>query len=168
MSTPSPNFTGNEAPRTMEELRRDYQRQLSEYDRLAKTAIQTPTPQAIETVKQANMRVAAILERMISVIAQSRRQTGDLRAERDALMAKLRRIQEDYNGLVQDTDKLETLRRIREYETAKADKGLYTYLIIFLVGCLVLLLVIVMRSGSQTTSTAAPMPSNAAAIAPLT
>jgi NAD-specific glutamate dehydrogenase len=152
----------------MMELRRDYLFHLTAYERRARDAIRDPTPAAIEAVKEANTRVAAVLERMIEMNAQARQQTGDVRAERDELMAKLRRIQEDYNGLLRDTDTLRTLQRIREYEEAKADKSLYTYLIIFLVGCLVLLLVLVLRSGSQSTATAAPMPSNAAAMTPFT
>lgn len=168
MSAPSPNYTGNAPPRTMMELRQDYRVHLSDYDRRARDAIRDPTPTAIEAVKEANMRVAAVLERMIEMNARARQQTGNVRAEREELMAKLRRIQEDYNGLLRDTDTLRTLQRIREYEEAKADKSLYTYLIIFLVGCLVLLLVLVLRSGSQSTATAAPMPSNAAAMTPFT
>lgn len=163
---PSANYTGNTPPRTMMELWRDYQAELKKYDESARDAIRDPTPAAIEAVKKANMRVAAVLERMIEMNTLARQQMRNIPFERNELMAKLRRIQEDYNGLLRDTDTLRTLQRIREYEEVKADKSLYTYLIIFLVGCLVLLLVLVLRSGSQSTTTAAPMPSNAAAMTP--
>lgn len=158
-----PNYRGDNPSMTMDELKAQYARQTAEYDKLIQEALRT---KKVDDVKRMNVALAATLERMIEVTTRARNQSSDLRGERDTLIATLRRIQADYNGLLRDTDTLETLRRIREYETVKADKSIYSYLIIFLVGCLVLLLVMVLRS--QTTSTAAPMPSSAAAIAPFT
>jgi hypothetical protein len=47
------------------------------------------------------------------------------------LLNDLRQIQRDYNGLIKETDTLETLRRIRQQEDVSVKRELYWYLIVF-------------------------------------
>lgn len=147
----------------MDELRKEYADLLKEYD----TLIAEKRVDNYERIKSLNMAIARKLEEMLTLLAQSREEIGQTAQYRDQLVEKLKRIQMDYNGLIQTTDKLETLRRIRAQEGDDSRKALFGYLIAL--GVLVLLVVLVMvirvwfQRRSASASTASP-----AMIAPLT
>jgi hypothetical protein len=67
---------------------------------------------------------------MLTLLA-TMKQNNSAEAELTELLADLRQIQRDYNGLIKETDTLETLRRIRQQEDVSIKRELYWYLIIF-------------------------------------
>jgi hypothetical protein len=105
---------------------------------------------------------------MLAMVADVKNETGSLRIARDELTMKLTRIQRDYSDLNKQTDRIETLRRIRQYEQVVADRSMYLYLGIFLAFCLLLLLVILIKGYFQKKLAMTPMPMAASITPPLT
>lgn len=99
-------------------------------------------------------RAIASLNKRIEDITYLKTETPDIRLERERLMEVLRRIQGDYNGLLENTDDLETLRRIREQEGGAAQKEQMWYLIAFLIAAVALLGVIFVMGGQKALATA--------------
>jgi hypothetical protein len=92
---------------------------------------------------------------MVEALTYMRKETPDIRTERDILLEKLRRIQMDYNALIEGSDDLETLRRIRKEEGGEARRQLYQYLAFFiLLSCGMILFVMVMGGRQKTDKTA--------------
>ena len=94
-----------------------YQSLAQQYQSLAEEALNNPAKlqSNTEKMKALNTRMASLLDGTITEMT-SAGVTGDLARQRDALIEKLRRIQRDYNGLLVNTDKMETLRRIRGFQ----------------------------------------------------
>lgn len=139
-----------------------------QYNTLVNTAI--AHPDQISTyepqIKTLNQKIAAKLDTILhSTTPMS--SNPDIDAARAELAQKLARIQQDYNGLIQNTDKLETLRRIRDFKKEDSQVELKLYLFAFMVLAL-LVLVTFMFKKSQNSDMTATMPSNPAAMAPLT
>jgi len=115
----------------MDELRATYRKQLSDYDALVASAISTQDASQIPKIKELNTAISKTLNDMIEKSTYLKKETPDIAKVRDELVEKLRKIQKDYNGLIANTDTLETLRRIREQESSSDKKELYWYLIFF-------------------------------------
>ena len=100
-------------------------------------------------LKSLNSQIADVLHKMIEITAQSKQtQATDYRAD---LLQKLDRIQKDYNGLSQNTDQIETLRRIRANQIVDTNFNLYFFL--FLAICVLLLLLIFFRGQNSDSVT---------------
>ena len=67
-------------------------------------------------------------------------------ASQDELIERIMEIQRDYNGLLVATDKLETLRRIRQQQDLVANGSLRIYGLGFLIACVGLIIVIARKS----------------------
>lgn len=147
----------------MDELRKEYTAVVGEYDRL----IREGDVRRYEQIKDMNVRIAGILERMLTILAQQRDSINNTAEYRDGLVEKLKRIQLDYNGLLQTTDKLETLRRIRAQETDDSKGVLLQYLIALSVLIGLVFLVMIVRAWLYRRSTSSSTTSPAT-IAPLT
>lgn len=147
----------------MDELRKEYQALLQEYD----TLIREGNVNDYEQIKNLNVRIAGVLEQMLTILAQQRDSINNTAEYRDSLVEKLKRIQLDYNGLLQTTDKLETLRRIRAQETDESKAVLLQYFIALGVLIGLVFLVIIVRAWLYRRSTSASTASPAT-IAPLT
>lgn len=130
----------------MEELKKKYARQSALYESYIREGA---SPDKISAL---NMEISKTLEEMIGILAQ----TG-FEQYRNQLIENLHRIQRDYNGLVQNTDKIETLRRIRreEYDTTP----LKNYLFFFFA---ILFVIIILLLFFQKKPTAVAIPSNPA------
>lgn len=130
----------------MEELKKKYAQQSALYESYIREGA---SPDKISAL---NIEISKTLEEMIGILAQT-----ELEEYRNQLIENLHRIQRDYNGLVQNTDKIETLRRIRaeEYDTAPLKRYLFFFFAILFV-ILILLLFF------QRKPTAAAIPSNPA------
>ena len=130
----------------MEELKKKYAQQSALYESYIREGA---SPEKISAL---NMEISNTLEEMIGILAQ----TG-LEDYRNQLIENLHRIQRDYNGLIQNTDKIETLRRIRreEYDTTPLKRYLFFFFAILFV-ILILLLFF------QRKPTAPAIPSNPA------
>jgi hypothetical protein len=139
----------------MEELKVKYERQSAEYDKLVTSAVASRDVSQIPKIKELNVGLAKTLNEMIEKMTFLKKDSPDLKVERDKLVQQLSRIQADYNGLMVNKDKLETLRRIRQQESKEGDRWLYWYLIAFLLLALVLILYLVFHGKSEPTATIA-------------
>lgn len=99
-------------------------------------------------------RAMLALNKRIEELTYLKTNTPDIRMERDHLLAVLRRIQTDYSGLIENTDDLETLRRIREQEGGAAKQELMWYMMAFFVLAVALLGVIFIMGGQKALATA--------------
>jgi vacuolar-type H+-ATPase subunit D/Vma8 len=145
----------------MEELRMNYDRQLKEYDSL----VQSADPSQIPKLKELNASIAKTLNEMIQQLTYLKKETPSLKEERDELIERLRQIQRDYNGLLVNTDSLETLRRIRQQEGTEANRLMYMYLFFFLSVCLAVFFYMLFATHrNDTTVTSASMPPMTAAL----
>ena len=147
----------------MEELKARYQQQRARYEALVGQALTTNDPrvraQLFPLIRDANLRLSATLDEMLRMLTNVGKETANIQMYRDELMTTLRRIQKDYNGLIQGTDQMETLRRIREYEDSKYTSSLHMYLIGILVMALALIVVLLFRGyKSPTTAMTTAMP----------
>ena len=139
----------------MEDLRSKYLAKSAEYDAAVQQALATNDASRIAAIRQLNTEVSRLLDQMIQQLTFAKRDTPILVKERDILVQKLRRIQLDYNGLLVNTDKLETLRRIREQEGGSFKRDLYRYLMFFFIVCVgILLMILFVKKGSQKESSA--------------
>lgn len=150
----------------IQELEKQYTQQITEYTALVKDAVSTNDTTKVERIKQLNQSIAMTLDQMIAIITQAKQKNGNIEVYRDELVAKLQRIQKDYNGLLQNTDTLETLRRIRNQEEKEANGSLFWLIGGFIVLCILTLLAM-MFFGSQKTESATIMPMSPATTAPL-
>jgi hypothetical protein len=139
----------------MDEAKKQYTNQLREYDRVIDTAIQTQDLSQLPKIRQLNAALAKTLNKMIEDMTYLKKDTPDIRQLRDELLERLRTIQKDYNGLLVNTDQLETLRRIRQQESRESDRELYMYLIFFLLAALCIVLLVLFMSGQKNEATAA-------------
>lgn len=145
-----------------------YQTLANTYQSLADEALADPTKlQAnVERMKTLNAEMATILDKEIADMT-SAGASGDIATLRDDLIEKLRKIQKDYNGLLVNTDKLETLRRIRGFQEKDWKSELRLYIIFFgiLAGVLLLFLLfkraprqsMVSTNVAPTSATATPI-----------
>ena len=149
----------------MDELRVKYERQLKEYDTLVDNAINTNDATQIDKLRKLNEGIAKTLNDMIEKLTFMKKETPSLKKERDELVNRLRQIQMDYNGLLVNTDKLETLRRIRQQESTEANRQLYWYFGFFLLVCLIIVIYLMfMTHRKDTTAASASMPPTTAAL----
>jgi hypothetical protein len=152
----------------MDELRTRYTRLNTEYNKLAEDALMNPEnlDQNIGKILQINAQISSTLDEMISVLAIAKSSSSQMVEYRDELIQKLETIQSDYNGLVRDSDKLTTLRRIRAFEDESWKSTLRLYLFIFL--GIVVVIAIILFFKRQKTDIMPATPISAAAIPPLT
>lgn len=136
-----------------------------EYNALVTTALKTSDSTMIDQITAKNQEIANHMDELIKHATMSGSTSPEVNAARDELVQKLARIQRDYNGLIQNTDKLETLRRIRDFNQGTAQSVLPIYLLVFLALAIVLIIMIVMTK-YQTMDTTAMMPSSPSTIPP--
>ena len=150
----------------IQELEKKYKQEMIEYNGLVADAVRDGDTTKIDKIKQLNQSIAKTLDDMISVITQAKQKNGNIEIYRDELVAKLQRIQKDYNGLLQNTDTLETLRRIRIQEEKEVNGSIFWLIGGFIVICILTLLAM-MFFGSQKAESATIMPTNVATTMPL-
>lgn len=131
-----------------------YEQDLAAYENAITQALATNDASKLPDIRARADRVIASLNKRIEDITYLRAETPDIRIERDRLLSVLRRIQNDYNGLLENTDDLETLRRIREQEGGAAKKEFMWYLIAFLIAVVALIGVIFVMGGQKALATA--------------
>jgi hypothetical protein len=149
----------------MDELRVKYQRQVKEYDDLVSATLNTNDTAQLAKIRAMNQAIAKTLNEMIEKSTFLKKDTPSLTRERDELVSRLRQIQLDYNGLLVNTDQLETLRRIRRQESTEANRELYLYIGFFLLVCLILIVYLAfMTHRKDSTAPMASMPPTAAAL----
>jgi hypothetical protein len=135
-----------------------FQTLAAQYEALANEALSNPAKMQgnIEKMKAINTQMAAILDSTIHEMTASG-PSSDLTRQRDELIEKLVRIQRDYNGLLTNTDKLETLRRIRGFQETDWKSKLRIYIIALAVLAVVLALFVLFRRQKTLSTAMAPM-----------
>jgi hypothetical protein len=114
----------------MDALRTAHVNQLTQYQNIIETAITEKDSSKLPEIIAMNIALTNRLDTMLTLLA-TMKQNNSAEAELTELLADLRQIQRDYNGLIKETDTLETLRRIRQQEDVSIKRELYWYLIIF-------------------------------------
>ena len=144
-----------------------YQSLAQQYQRLAEEALNDPTKVTSNTekMKSLSIQMARLLDSAISDMTSGGAR-GDLATQRDALVEKLRRIQRDYNGLLVNTDKVETLRRIRGFQEEDWKGKLKLYIIFFAILAGVMFLFVLFKRQRAESANIAPM--SATSMPPLT
>jgi hypothetical protein len=149
----------------MDTLKAKYTTQLAEYDTLSSQAIQTNDTSKIPKLRELNIAIAATLNEMIENLTFLKQNTPDIKQERDKFIQKLGQIQRDYNGLIEATDTLETLRRIRQQASNDADSQLQLYLLFFLLlAFCIVFYILFMAQRKDTTAASARTPPMMAAL----
>lgn len=149
----------------MDELRAKYESQLAEYDTLVKTALAAEDISQVPKLRTLNTELSRTLNEMIEKLTFLKKDTPNITKERDDLLARLRDIQKDYNGLRAETDTMETLRRIRQQESTEANRQLYMMFGMFLIVCLIIVLYLVfVPQRKDTTAASARIPPTTAAL----
>lgn len=143
----------------MDALDKTYQQQVAAYEAAVQASLRPSTPSQVTGLKVKSEEIQNTLNKMIEQLTYLKKETPDIRAQRDALLEKLRRIQRDYTEMLVNTDDLETLRRIREQENGEAHRQLLLYLMAFLFLTMVLLVYLTYvgrRAETTPTTTATP------------
>jgi small-conductance mechanosensitive channel len=136
----------------MDELKAKYLRQSAEYDTAVDSAIASGDMTQIKRIKELNAAMSKTLNAMIEKLTFLKKDSPSLKQERDGLVQNLRRIQQDYNGLLTNTDELETLRRIRQQASVEGDRQLNWYLFAFFLFACILLFYLVFYGKSEPTA----------------
>jgi hypothetical protein len=148
----------------MDELRSKYEKQLEQYDTLVKQSLDTGDVSQLPKLRDMNAGLAKSLNEMIQQVTFLKKETPKMKKERDELIQRLRQIQKEYNGLLVNTDKLETLRRIRQQESSETNRQMYLYLFFFLALCMAIFVyMLFMTQRKDTTAASASIPPTAAA-----
>lgn len=135
-----PNWT---IPRTIEpdvtavgnmaDLEAEYQTRKNVYDNLVASALATNDASKVDAIAAAKQAMNETLSKMLALSARSG--TSD---QQDELIRRIMEIQRDYNGLLVATDKLETLRKIRQFQESRTGADLKIYGLGFLIAGLAL------------------------------
>ncbi len=144
----------------MTDYRTQYASLNTQYVQLIQEILANPTTSGdkIQQVTTLAGRIATLLDTAAKDLAMVPNPSNDLAAERDELVRRLQRIQQDYSGLLQNTDKVETLRRIRSYQDESWRPTFAFHLLAFFVLAIILFLVILFlrqRENATTSPTAA-------------
>jgi hypothetical protein len=100
----------------------------------------------LQTIVSLNAQIQEVLNQLVTKLAsEETKGNSDFTAKRNELTERLAQIKKDYAGLVSATDRMTTLKRIREFEEKKATSGLKYYLIFFGVAVSLLIVIIFMK-----------------------
>jgi hypothetical protein len=158
-SGPAPNqqSSGNWATSgSYNQARARFDAKKAEYDALVArlTASTNPTTEDINRLRTLNRETFQLLERAIRTLSTS--QVANLEAANRELSEALARIERQYNILVENSDRLEALKRIREFEEVKADGSVNLFMILLLVFALALLIIMIFSQRMSVTIPTAP------------
>jgi hypothetical protein len=138
-----------------------------QYETLVQGALADPSTlsAALPQIETVNQQIAGVLDQMLKEL-QFARDGPNSETYRTELLQLLTRIQSDYTGLKANTDKHETLRRIRNFQDTSWRPTLLLYVALLLIFGIMLILVILFRR--QTKDSTAAAITSPSAIAPLT
>ena len=160
-----------QVPPNMSALRAQYNRLQREYRTMVSQARTlreaTALRSAVNNIQAKNREIQSTIDQILRAIASTKTtSTASLERERVRLQKRLHQIQEDYNQLLTNNDKLETLKRIRAYEESKVDTKIQLYLMAF-IAAVVLLFIVIFAFGYRRKSATAPTPPMSSATASL-
>jgi len=126
----------------MDELEQKYAELHNLYEEEISNAINDPEKADMAKIKKLNLQLTDILHQMIEALTNVKKESGNIVIYRDELLQRLRRIQNEYNGLADASDNVETLRMIRKTEYLRANKDINFYMVFFLAACVILIILI--------------------------
>jgi hypothetical protein len=119
----------------MEDLEAKFQRQKAVYDNLVSVALEKNDASMLPAIANAKSVMKETLSDMLALSESTNK--GD---QQDELIRRIMEIQRDYNGLLISTDKLETLRRIHQFQDSRTNADLKIYGVGFLIAGLGLII----------------------------
>lgn len=125
---------------------------IDKYNDLVKRALDTKDTSLLPEIRALNLEIAKLLSEEVEKLTYMRTESSDISQERDRLLERLRQIQKDYNGLLDNTDNLETLRRIRQEESVEGRRMMTIYMIAFLGLCLLILMYLLFFAQKKATT----------------
>jgi hypothetical protein len=137
------------------QLKTQFEAKQKEYNALLRsvaTATDPPTAD-IDKLRSLNRELASLIEQIVQTLKSS--QSAEMERVSRELADTLVWVEKQYGVLSADSDKAETLRRIREFEEVRADNSVSLYMII-LIGLAVALLVTMLFSQRVSATTAMP------------
>lgn len=134
------------------------------YNDLVKRAIQTDDASLLPEIRSLNRTITGMINDEIEKLTYLRKESPDILEARDRLIQRLREVQKDYNGMLENADNLTTLRRIREEEGAEGKRMFTMYMFAFLGLCSTIAVYLVFFAQKRATTammanTAPKMPS---------
>lgn len=139
------------APTRYADLKKQFDTKKGEYDALLAT--QNPSEADMQKLRTLNREMFVILEEAILALKTS--QPAEMEVASRELSAVLTRIERDYGALSSGSDRIETLRRIREFEEVRSNGLVNIYAILLLVFAVGLLVIMIF---SQRVSASSAMP----------
>jgi hypothetical protein len=136
----------------------NYQSISAEYEALMKDTLDNNKPENIPRLVELSKKLTAMLNLEIQKKSNISKNRMDIAQQK--LVERLQQIQMDYNGLLTTSDDLETLRRIRQYESQETKTLLYWHLVFLLIVFLVIVLFLIFYPKVVTTTatpTSAPI-----------
>jgi len=130
-----PTSAGN-----MADLRAEFRRRQEVYDGLVQHALETNDSTTLNEIAAAKKAMNDTLSKMLALSSK----TGTAE-EQEELIERIMKIQRDYNGILASTDKLETLRRIHQFEEVQKGSGTKIFGALFVAASLALLIVLIRR-----------------------
>ena len=131
-TSPDPTSAGN-----MSDLEAEYQRRKTIYDNLVASALATNDASKVDAIAAAKQAMNETLSKMLALSAGS-----GTPAQQEELIRRVMEIQRDYNGLLVSTDKLETLRKIHQFQDSRTGTDLKIYGLGFLIAGLALIVLV--------------------------
>ena len=147
-----------DAPQVYDQLKRDYETKYLEYTQIVGSS--NPTDEQVARLRVLNREIADLLQQMIGVADTN--QTEVLNQRYDELSQVLNRIERDNGILSENSDRLETLRRIREFEEVRTNGTVNLLAVLLLVAALALLIVMIFAGYSSTNAVTSIAPTSPA------
>lgn len=160
MSANTTQPAGMEIP-NMNVLEQQYLSQREEYNKLIDNAMERGAREYITKIQDLNSSMSETIAKMMAALDSTKINPEDIVFYRKQLEERLLRIQNDYNLLKSNTDEMETLRRIRQYEETKANTSINLYMIGLALLSIVLILVIFVFGRYRSSEATYAMPSAA-------
>lgn len=139
----------------MSDYKRQYTALYAQYMQLIEEGLANPAraTEKIPQVMAVATRIAAVLDEAAKDLALVPSPSEAIIAEQQKLAERLQQIQRDYNGLAQNADKVETLRRIRAYQDESWRPTFAFHLLAFFVLAIILFLVILFMRQRENATT---------------
>ncbi len=137
----------------------NYETLSAQYEALMKDTLDNNKPENIPKLVELSKQLTNELNKEIE--NKSTNIKGDrIDIAQQKLVERLQQIQMDYNGLLTTSDDLETLRRIRQYESQETKTLLYWHLVFLMIVFVAILIVLIFYRKKVTTAatpTSAPI-----------
>jgi hypothetical protein len=143
------NASAAPAPGLYIQLKTEFDTKKAAYDDLVAAISRStnPTDEDITQLRTKNRELFSLLEQTIRALSTIQsEEIGTLNRELEATLDSLER---QYSILSENKDKVETLRRIREFEQVKRDGSVEFYMILLLVFALAVLIIMMFSGGSS-------------------